>query len=79
MKIKVELADGETVEQADEFILKAISKKTECDHGEQYSDEAMNEAHEHICGLFRNLTKGLQCEIKDIIEHATGTKSPRQN
>lgn len=77
MKIKVELDNGETVEQADDFIMKALAKKTECDHGEQYSDEAMNEAHTHICGLFTSLTKDLHSEIKDIIEHATGTKSSR--
>ncbi len=77
MKIKVELENGETVEQADDFILKAISRKTECDHGEQYSDEAMNEAHDHICSVFGAMTKDLHREIKDIIEHATGTKSSR--
>lgn len=77
MKIKVELANGETVEQADDFILKAISRKSECDHGEQYSDEAMNEAHDHICGLFSSMTKDLHTEVKDIIEHATGTKNSR--
>ena len=77
MKIKVELANGETVEQADDFILKAISRKSECDHGEKYADEAMNEAHSHICNLFGAMTKDLHSEVKDIIEHATGTKSPR--
>lgn len=79
MKIKVELAEGETVEQADEFMAKAMAVRAECDHGERYSDDAMNEAHEHICGLFKNLTKDLNSTIKDIIEDATGTKSPRQN
>lgn len=77
MKIKVELEKGETVEQADEFLAKALVKKTECEHGEKYSDDAMNEAHDHICGLFTTLTKDLQLTVKDIIEDATGTKSSR--
>ena len=77
MKIKVDLAPGETVEQADEFIAKALAAKSECDHGERYSDNAMNEAHDHICSLFNNLTKELHTTIKDIIEDATGTKSSR--
>jgi hypothetical protein len=77
MKIKVELAKGESVEQADEFLAKALAAKTECDHGERYSDNAMNEAHDHICGLFNHLTKDLHSTVKDIIEDATGTKSPR--
>lgn len=79
MKIKVELEKDETVEQADEFLAKALVRKNECDHGEKYADEAMNEAHAHICGLFANLSQDLQTEIKEIIEHATGTKSSRQN
>lgn len=77
MKIKVELSQGETVEQADEFIAKALSAKHECDEGERYSDNAMNEAHDHICGLFSALTKDLHSTVKDIIEDATGTKSSR--
>ena len=77
MKIKVELSQGETVEQADEFLAKALSAKSECDHGERYSDNAMNEAHDHVCGLFNSLTKDLHSSVKDINEHATGTKSSR--
>lgn len=77
MKIKVELENEETIEQADEFIMKAISNKTECTHGERYSDDAMNEAHDHICSLFANLTKDLELNVKDIIEHATRTKGSR--
>lgn len=77
MKIKVELGEGETVADADEFMAKALSKKSECDHGERYSDSAMNEAHDHICGLFSNLTKDLHTTIKDIIEDATRTKGSR--
>lgn len=79
MKIKVELAPGETVEQADEFMAKALSAKSECENDERYSDDAMNEAHDHICGLFNSLTKDLHASIKDIIEDATGTKSSRPN
>jgi len=77
MKIKVELDKGETVEEADEFLAKALSAKAECEHGEKYSDNAMNEAHDHICGLFNAMTKDLHTSVKDIIEHATGTKSSR--
>lgn len=79
MKIKVELEKGETVAKADEFLAKALVAKSECDHGEKYSDEAMNEAHEHICASFRNMTNDLHQHIKEIIEDATGTKSSRQN
>ena len=77
MKIKVELGEGETVADADEFLAKALASKSECEHGEKYSDEAMNEAHDHICGLFGSLTKDLQTSIKDIIEDATRTTSSR--
>ena len=77
MKIKVELDKGETVDQADEFMAKALAAKADCEHGEKYSDDAMNEAHEHICGLFSALTKDLHSSVKDIIEDATGTKSSR--
>lgn len=77
MKIKVELSNDETVEEADEFLMKAISTKAECNHGERYSDDAMNEAHAHICKLFETLTLELQTTIKDIIEHATRTKGSR--
>ena len=77
MKIKVELEKGETVEDADEFMAKALTSKSECEHDERYSDDAMNEAHDHIRGLFNSLTKDLHIEIKDIIQDATGTKGSR--
>jgi len=79
MKIKVELEKGETVEAADEFLAKALAAKTECEHGERYSDDAINEAHDHICKLFNSLTTDLHLTIKDIVEDATRTKNPGQN
>jgi hypothetical protein len=77
LKVKVELEGAETVEQANEFITKALVTQSECQHGERYADGAMNDAHDHIVGLFSSLNKDLHSEIKEIIEHATGTKSSR--
>lgn len=77
MKIKVEIEGENTIEDAVEFMAKTMNKTAECAHGERYADDAMNEAHDHIVSLFSSLSKDLHSEIKEIIEHATGTKSSR--
>lgn len=77
MKIKVELEQGETIEDSEEFLAKALKVKSECDHGERYADDALNEAHDLICQRFDQMMQGLASNIKDIVEDATRTKISR--
>jgi hypothetical protein len=79
MKIKVELEQNETIGDAEEVLQKALNVKQECDHGERYSDDAMNEAHTLICEQFDSLLTNLQQEIKDIVKDATRTAHTRQD
>lgn len=73
MKIKVELQKGETLEDAEELMEKALKAKSECDHGERYSDEALNEAHDLICSRFQNLLNNINLEVGEIINAARAT------
>ncbi len=73
MKIKVELEQGETLEDSEEFLAKALKIKSECDHGERYSDEAMNEAHELICSKFQSLLNSINSEVEEIVNAARTT------
>lgn len=75
MKIKVELGQGESLADAEELMEKALKAKAECDHGERYSDDAMNEAHTLICARFNGLLNNLQTEIEEILRDDTGTKN----
>lgn len=75
MKINVELKPGENLADAEELMEKALKAKSECDHGERYTDEVMNEAHSLICDRFSSLLNNLQIEIEEIVRDATGTKN----
>jgi hypothetical protein len=75
MKIKVELQPGENLADAEELMEKALKAKSECDHGERYTDDAMNEAHSLICARFNGLLNNLQTDIEEILRDATGTKN----
>lgn len=73
MKIKVELEKGETLTDAEELMEKALKVKSECDHGERYSDEALNEAHDLICSRFQSLLNSIGSEVEEVISAAKTT------
>jgi hypothetical protein len=67
MKINVELEDQETLEEAEEFMAKALKVKSECSHTEKYADPVMNEAHDLICQRFNELLNNVQTEIRELL------------
>ena len=73
MKIKIELEKDETLGDAEELMEKALKVKSECDHGERYSDEALNEAHDLICSRFQNLLNSIGSEVEEVINAARTT------
>lgn len=68
MKLKVELEPGETMQDADEFLAKAIKKKEQCSGGEKYNDPALEEAHEYMCKLHVDILKDIEEELKMEIQ-----------
>lgn len=71
MKVKVDLDKGETLEQADEKLEKALKAKKECVHGEQYDDDIYNQLHEEICQ--HHATKVLDPilqELREVLKNA---------
>ena len=70
MKIKIELSEGETPEQAEETFVKAIQTKKECSGMERFKDEALNEYLEHICIKHDEALNSLEKELKEEIQHA---------
>lgn len=64
----MKLNNGETIEQAEENLEKALKAKKECSHGERYCDPAMNEALEHVEKRHADLLKSILEEITTEIE-----------
>jgi len=73
IKIKVELDKGATLTEAEELMEKALKVKSECDHGERYSDDALNEAHDLICSRFQNLLNSILLEVEEVIKASRTT------
>lgn len=74
MKVKVNLENGETLEQAEEKLEKALKAKRECAHGEQYCDPAMNEFHDHIEARHKKVLERINQQIADEIKREVYSK-----
>jgi hypothetical protein len=75
MKIKVDLDKGETLEQADEQLEKALKAKKECVHGEQYDDDIYNALHEEICQHHSSkVLDVIKKELREVIKNACISK-----
>ena len=66
--MKVILDKGQTLEEAEQLLLKSIKKKTECTGKEVYSDSMLNEFHDQICEKHRKLLNKIEKEITQEIE-----------
>ncbi len=69
MKLRVELDKDETVEQADELILKAVQAKHECSGGERYADDWLNELEGYVLAQHRRVLDQIAEEIAQEIGH----------
>ncbi len=74
MKVKITLDENETIEQADELLEKALVMKKDCSHGERYSDEYLNEFHEHVCKRHAELVNSLIEEVQQEIKQSVNAK-----
>lgn len=71
MKVKVELERGETIEDADAFLAKAIKQKHECSGGERYADDWLNELEAYVCSEHRKVLDRIAEEIAaEVTLHA---------
>lgn len=68
MKTKIVLERGETLQEAEEKLEKALKIKKECSHGEQYCDPVLNEFHDQIetehKKLLEKLAEGVKAELE---------------
>lgn len=67
MKIKVELAKGESMQDVDEFLEKAMHKKSECSGGEKYADPALEKVLEMLCKEHADVLNTIEKEVKEFI------------
>jgi len=74
MKFKVELGKGETIEDAEKVLEKALNTKRECSHGEQYCDPALNEFHELVEARHKKLVEQILQDIKNEIDRDVYSK-----
>lgn len=70
MKTRVILEKGETLQEAEDRLEKALALKKECSHGEQYCDPALNEFHDNIETQHKELLAKLSEDIKAEIQRA---------
>ena len=68
MKVKVELDSHESVEDAEEFLSKALSAKHDCSGGERYSDDWLNELESYVCSEHRKVLDRIAEEVAAEVE-----------
>jgi hypothetical protein len=69
MKIKVELDKGETEEQADEFLEKALKAKKKDPKPERYTDQVFEDLVSGVDAQHQTLIQDLVQEIKDEVRN----------
>lgn len=67
MKLKTKLGKSESIEQAEERLVKAIKHSKECSGHERYKSEYLNELHDVVENLHSKLLDNLSEEVKAII------------
>lgn len=70
MKIKIHLEKDETIEQAENLLLKSVHAKQECSGGERYADEYLNELEAFVCAEHRKVLKQIEEEILAEVSNA---------
>ena len=55
MRVKVELENDETIEDAESFLAKSVAVKQECSGGERYADDYLNELEAYVCSEHRKV------------------------
>jgi hypothetical protein len=73
MKVRIDLQNGETLQDAEETLEKALKAKKECSEGERYADPVLNELHDSICDRHEELLTNLFQNIQSAIKEEVGT------
>ena len=74
MKIKVHLEHDETIEDADDFLEKAVAAKKDVGYHERYTDEFLNDFHEYLLTKHHQFVQSIIQSIKEEIEHDANKK-----
>jgi hypothetical protein len=75
MKVKVHLDHGETLEDAEEFLVKSLAHKKDFNNSERYSDAFLNELHDHVVKQHSKLIDTILKEVKQEIEQHAHSKN----
>ncbi len=67
-KVKIELKKGETPDEAEEQLLKAMKRKRECSGHERFADEPINEFLDKVCKNHADILKRINKEVKEEIQ-----------
>lgn len=68
MKIKVELEKDESIDNAEEFLAKAIHAKQECSGGERYADAYLNELEAYVCSEHQKVLDMIAEEVASEVK-----------
>ena len=69
MKVKIELEKGETREQAEELLLKALTSHSHGDsHKDTFLDPAMQDLARHAVSEYEDIIQDLIREVFDVID-----------
>ena len=75
MRAKILLKKGETLQEAEDKLEKALKRKKECSHGEQYCDPALNEFHDMVDSEHKTLIDKIINEVKVEVQRHAGWHS----
>jgi hypothetical protein len=77
MKVKIELENGQTLEQAEEELLRALKGKQKVKdepQGERYADTMVNEFHDLILDEHEKVLEGIQEQIETEVKRLVSSK-----
>jgi hypothetical protein len=67
-KVSITLSKGETVEDVEEFLTKALHHKHDCTGHERYADNPLNEFHDLICKMHEDVLDRIKDELESEIK-----------
>jgi len=68
MKIKIDLEEGESLDDADEFLEKALKAKKKAPNPERYHDQAFEDFYQQINERHEDVLKNVALELKELLE-----------
>lgn len=76
MRVRIDLEPGETIEEAEEKLAKAILTKQELreELAERYDDPVLNEFHDHVTNEHLKVLDNIRALVSQEIQHLINKK-----